>query len=208
MTNPVSLTVEVSQFAAVALFCAKQDVRFYLQGLCVHTDQSGAYLVGCDGVTLAVHKIDDEPRESMEMIVPPEIVAAVVKLKKGSIVIDCGDKPGHYDGAQARKGEIRTAIASYLFSEVEGKYPDWKRVAKHEQSVEHVFYNPEYLMRVHKAGELARQGKQKYPVMVSPGGTGCGFAQLDHAGRTCAWIMPMREDRAALPTHPAFTLSN
>jgi hypothetical protein len=209
MTTPVSLTLEASQFAAVALFCAKQDIRQYLQGVCIHTDRSGAYIVGCDGATLAVHKIDSEPREDRQIIIPPETVSLVAKIKKGSITIDCGDKPGnHSDQTEPRKCDIRTAQGSFLFAEMEWKFPDWKRVAKHTQSPDPVFFNPEYLMRVHKAAEVARGGKQKYPALVSPGGTGCGFAQLDRDGLTCAWIMPMRATLSELPTHPGFTLDN
>lgn len=208
MTTPVSLTLEASQFAAVALFCAKQDVRFYLKGVAVHTDKSGSYIVGCDGHTLAVHKIDDEPRDDRSIIIPDDVVAAVSKIKRGSITIDCGAQAGPFDGHTPRTCQIRTAIATYAFNEIEGKFPDWIRVAKHTQSSEPAFFNPEYLMRVHKAAELARGGKQKYPVLVSPGGTGCGFAQLDRAGMTCAWIMPMRGTLSELPTHPAFSLSN
>ena len=207
--QPVSLTLEASQFAAVALFCAKQDVRLYLQGVCIHTDKTGAYIVGCDGHTLAVHKIDSEPRDDRQIIIPPETVALVAKIKKGSITIDCGGKAGaHHEQTEPRKGQIRTAQGSFLFAEMEWKYPDWIRVAKHTQSPEPVFYNPEYLMRVAKAAEIARGGKQKYPVIVSPGGKGCGFAILDHAGMTCAWIMPTRTELSELPTHPAFSLSN
>lgn len=207
--QPVSLTLEASQFAAVAMFCAKQDVRLYLQGVCVHTDRSGSYIVGCDGATLAVHKIDDEPQEDRQIIIPPETVALVAKIKKGSITLDLGDKPGsHHEQASPRKCEIRTAQGSFLFAEMEWKFPDWIRVAKHTQSTDPVIYNPEYLMRVAKAAEIARGGKQKFPVVVSPGGTGCGFAQLDRDGRTCAWIMPTRTILSELPTHPAFSLSN
>jgi DNA polymerase-3 subunit beta len=206
--QPVSLTLEASQFAAVALFRARKDVRFYLTGVCVHTDKSGAYIVGCDGHTLAVHKIDDEPREDRQIIIPDDTVSAVAKISKGQITIDCGQQPGAYDGQIRRTCQIRTALATYAFNELDGKYPDWIRVAKHTQSPDPVFFNPEYLMRVHKAAELARGGKQKYPVLVSPGGTGCGFAQLDHKGMTCAWVMPMRTELSELPTHPGFSLSN
>lgn len=209
MTTPVSLTLKASQFAAVALFCAKQDVRLYLQGVCIHTDKSGAYIVGCDGATLAVHKIDDEPREDRQIIIPPETVSLVAKIKKGSITIDCGDKPGHFASNEpARKCQIRTIQGCFLFAEMEWVFPDWVRLAKHTQSPDPVFYNSEYLMRVTKAAEIARGGKQKVPVMVSPGGTGCGFAQLDLNGRTCAWIMPVRITLSKLPTHPAFSMSN
>jgi len=207
MTNPVSLTIDAAQFAVVALFCAKQDIRLYLQGVCVHTDKSGAYVVACDGATLAVHKIDSEPREDRQIIIPPNTVSLVSKIKKGSLVIDCGDKPGsHSDQQVPRKAELRTAQGSFLFAEMEWKFPDWKRVAIHTQSPDPVFYNPEYLNRVAKAAEIARGGKQKFPVVVSPGGAGCGFAQLDRDGMTCAWIMPTRTKLSELPTHPGFTI--
>lgn len=202
----VSLTLEAAQFSAVALFRAKKDIRHYLNGVCVHTDNTGAYIVGCDGHTLAVHKIDDEPREDCQIIIPEDTVASIAKIKKGTIVIDCGMQTGSYNNEIRRTCQIRTAIAIFAFNEIDGQYPDWKRVAKHTQSSEPTFYDPEYLSRVAKAAEIARSTTLKYPVLVSPGGLTCGFAQLDRDGKTCAWVMPMRGKLSDLPTHPGFTM--
>lgn len=200
-----SITLDSAQFAAVAMFRAKKDLRFYLTGVMICADSNGAYLVGCDGHTLAVHKIDDEPRESFEMIIPAETVALAAKIKKGTLTIDCGDALGKYDGQTRRNGQIRSANGIFPFVEVDGTYPDWRRVAKHTQSPEYAFFNPDYLKRICDAGSVIR-GKAAI-VPVSPGGTGCGFAQLDDIGRTCAWVMPMREDLSGLPTAPGFVLS-
>lgn len=205
--EPVSLTLDAAQFAAVSMFRAKKDVRFYLTGVAVCTYQSGAFLVGCDGHTLAVHRIDDVPREDREIVIPTDIVAAVAKIKKGTITIDCGSQPGKFDGQTPRTCQIRTALAVYAFNEIDGTYPDWRRVAKHTQDTsDPTFFDPAYLARVADAAEISRGKKQSLPVMVSPGGNGCGFAQLDYNGLTCAWIMPMRVLASDLPTHPGFAL--
>lgn len=205
--QPISITLDAAQFAAVSMFRAKKDVRFYLTGVAIYTDSKGAYIVGCDGHTLAVHKIDNEPREHREIIIPSDTVAAIVKIKKGSITIDCGSQPGKFDGQTPRTCQIRTALAVYAFNEVEGTYPDWQRVAQHKQDASTLaFFNPRYLSRVADAAEVSRGKKMNVPVVVSPGGSGCGFAQLDYDGQTCAWVMPMRVSASDLPTHPGFAL--
>lgn len=199
-----TITLDAAQFSAVSMFRAKKDIRFYLTGVLICADSTGAYLVGCDGHTLAVHKIDNVPREMFEMIIPADTVATVSKIKKGMITIDCGDITGKFDAQTRRQGQIRTASGIYPFVEVDGTYPDWRRVAKHTQSAEPAFYDPEYLKRIADAAAVLR-GKSN-PAHVSPGGTGCGFAQLDSAGLTCAWVMPMRVNITDLPTAPGFVL--
>lgn len=201
--QPISLQIDAKTFTAVAMFAAKGDIRHYLNGVLVETGANGAYLVGCNGHALAVHKIDDEPRQDAQVIIPAATMALVAKIKKGTLSIDLGDVSGKYVDVK-RKGEIRSMAGSFLFEEVDGTFPDWKRVAKHTPDPSIVFYDPRYVELVNDAAQTIY--KRSLPALIRPGGQGCGFAMLDTDGRTCAWVLPLRGTVDELATHPGFTI--
>jgi len=207
--EPITLTVQRNHFAGVAAFRAKTDVRKYLEGMLITTSATGAYLVATDGHMLAVHKIDAEPRLDLEIIIPAATIDTALKIKGKHITtltIDLGDVEGKYDANKpARKGQIRTVDGTLLFEEMPWTLRGWRRVCKFTPTTEQVVYDPRLLARVDDAAQLIR-GKTKYPTIVRPGANGgCGFAQLDLDGKTCAWVMPMRDSFDALPSHPGFT---
>jgi DNA polymerase-3 subunit beta len=189
-------------FPGVASFRAKQDIRYYLTGVCLDIGPDGAYIVATCGHVIAVAKIDDTPRTPAQFIIPADTCATLAKEKRSSIAIDCADLDG---GANGRQIQIRTGSATYVCLEIDGKYPDWRRVAKiGTDEGKPVFYNPQYLAKIDDAARMIRNSKM--PVSVRPGGTGCGFAMLDNDGAVGAWVMPMREDLEALPIKPAWTI--
>jgi hypothetical protein len=87
-------------------------------------------------------------------------------------------------------------------SELDGVFPDWRRVTRYDDAPypHQVFFNPEYLMRVADAADLISE--RKFAVQVRPGGTGVGFATLDHEGKTVAYVMPIRGTIDDLPSKP------
>ena len=201
--QPISLQIDAKTFTAVSMFAAKGDIRHYLNGVLVETGANGAYLVGCNGHCLAVHKIDDEPRQDAQVIIPAATVQMVAKIKKGTLSIDLGDVSGKFIDVK-RKGEVRSMAGNFLFEEIDGTFPDWRRVAKHTPDPSIVFYHPDYVELVNDAAQTIY--KRKLPALIRPGGQGCGFATLDTDGRTCAWIMPLRGTVDELATHPGFTI--
>jgi hypothetical protein len=88
---------------------------------------------------------------------------------------------------------------------MDGIFPDWRRVAKYDDAPypQQVFFNPHYLVRVADAADLISE--RKFSVQVRPGGTGVGFATLDHEGKTVAYVMPIRGTIDDLPSKPTMT---
>jgi len=97
---------------------------------------------------------------------------------------------------ESLKGEIS------IVPEMDGIFPDWRRVAKYDDAPypQQVFFNPHYLVRVADAADLISE--RKFSVQVRPGGTGVGFATLDHEGKTVAYVMPIRGTIDDLPSKP------
>lgn len=201
------LLIMPGHLAAVALFAAKKDIRHYLMGVCIDTGPAGAFLVATCGHTVAVHQIDTVSRPVGQFIMPFEPLASMVKANKRigiKLTLPAGFA-GKYENnrrqviLESLKGEIS------IVSELDGIFPDWRRACKHDDAPypDHVFYAVEYLARVAAAANIISE--RKFCVQVRPGGTGCGFAHLDHEGKTVAYVMPLRAKLGELPSKPNMT---
>ena len=204
------LMIMPGHLAAVAMFAAKKDIRHYLVGVCIDTGPAGSFLVATCGHTLAVHQIDTVARPAGQLIMPLVPLASMIKANRRigiKLTLPAGFS-GKYDNntrvkrqvtLESLKGEI--AIAS----ELDGVFPDWRRVTRYDDAPypNQVFFNPEYLMRVADAADLISE--RKFAVQVRPGGTGVGFATLDHEGKTVAYVMPIIGTIDDLPSKPTMT---
>ena len=201
------LMIMPGHLAAIAMFAAKKDIRFYLMGVCIDTGPNGSFLVATCGHTVAVHQIDTVARPAGQFIMPLVPLASMIKAnKRVGIKITLPDNfAGRYEKAKRQvtleslKGEIA------IVSELDGFFPDWRRVTRYDDSPypQQVFFNPEYLMRVADAADLINT--RKFAVQVRPGGMGVGFAWLDLEGKTVAYVMPIRGTIDDLPSKPTMT---
>lgn len=194
---------------ALSIFCAKRDVRYYLTGMLLDIGPTGAYLVATCGHVIAVAKIDSTARDPAQFIIPQETLSILSKDKRTGMAIDCADLSGSYDGQTRRQIQIRTGMGAFIAIEVDGQFPDWRRVArKGEDDGKHVLYNPHYLARIDEGAQIIRGGTKgrSDPVLVRPGGTGCGYASLDREGNVGAWVMPTRTKVDDLPACPSWTI--
>lgn len=204
------LLITPGHLAAIAMFAAKKDIRYYLVGVCIDTGPNGTFLVATCGHTMAVHQIDNVAREVGQFIMPLVPLASMVKANRrlGIKLTLPNGFAGKYDGQTRTKRQVTLETLKgeiSIVSEMDGIFPDWRRVAQHDDApyLHHVFFNPHYLALVADAADII--DKRKIAVMVRPGGTGCGFAHLDHEGKTVAYLMPMRTKLEELPSKPSMT---
>jgi DNA polymerase-3 subunit beta len=202
------LMIMPGHLAAIAMFAAKKDIRSYLIGVCIDTGPSGTFLVATCGHTVAIHQIDTVARTVGQFIMPLVPLASMIKANRRigiKLTLPAGFS-GRYDSKVKRqvtleslKGEIS------IVSELDGIFPDWRRVAKHDDAPypHHVFFDTRYLSLVSDAANVISQ--RKFPVQVRPGGTSCGFAHLDFEGKTVVYIMPLRATIDELPSKPGMT---
>lgn len=200
------LLITPGHLAAIAMFAAKKDIRYYLVGVCIDTGPNGSFLVATCGHTMAVHQIDNVAREVGQLIMPLVPLASMVKANRRlgiKLTLPTGFA-GKYDAKAKRQVTLETLKGEIsIVSEMDGIFPDWRRVAHYDDAPypHHVFFNPHYLALVADAADII--DKRKIPVMVRPGGTGVGFANLDHEGKTVAYVMPMRTKLDELPSKPS-----
>jgi len=201
------LMIMPGHLAAIAMFAAKKDIRHYLMGVCIDTGPAGAFLVATCGHAMAVHQIDNVARPAGQLIMPLVPLASMIKANRRvgiKLTLPAGFAGTYNNNTRAKrqvtleslKGEIA------LVSEMDGIFPDWRRVAKYDDAPypQQVFFNPHYLVRVADAADLISE--RKFAVQVRPGGTGVGFATLDHEGKTVAYVMPIRGNIDDLPSKP------
>lgn len=223
LENPVTetlvdntLLIMSGHLAAVAMFAAKKDIRYYLQGICIDTGPQGTFIVATCGHTLAVHQIDTIARPVGQFIMPVASLTTMVKANRKStvrLILPDGFE-GRYDAVKRDRRTVKlesiqknhsSPLETCIVQEMDGVYPDWRRVARYDDAPypHHVFFNPDYLVRVADAANLI--SARTVAVQVRPGGTGVGFATLDHEGKTVAYIMSMRTKTDDLPSKPNMT---
>jgi DNA polymerase-3 subunit beta len=204
------LMIMPGHLAAIAMFAAKKDIRHYLMGVCIDTGPAGAFLVATCGHAMAVHQIDNVARPAGQLIMPLVPLASMIKANRRvgiKLTLPAGFA-GKYDNNTRAKRQVtleslKGEIA--IVPEMDGIFPDWRRVARYDDAPypQQVFFNPHYLVRVADAADLISE--RKFAVQVRPGGTGVGFATLDHEGKTVAYVMPIRGTIDDLPSKPTMT---
>ncbi|MFO1385923.1 MAG: DNA polymerase III subunit beta [Chitinivorax sp.] len=124
--NTISFSLEqkaLRQLLSLVQYAmAHQDIRYYLNGLCIVTEGQELRLVATDGHRLAFASLElASPVERSEIILPRKTVLELYKL------LDDSDKPIQVDISQ---NQVRFAFGDVLLVSkvVDGKFPDYNRV--------------------------------------------------------------------------------
>lgn len=179
-------TISTDDLKAVSLAMAKADLRYYLNGVLFELDNAEGYrLVATDGHRLHIVCKKKCTNTVHEIIMPSDIVKQLCKQK--AQVFELEIIPG-----ATRQIKIRTGAGFITVPEVDGKYPDYRRVMPTKvQQTETAHYMPEYLADLAKAqkilgtknqnGYIAQQGEK-------------GGVYVDNEKSFYAVIMPLRCD--------------
>ena len=196
----MQVTIQANVLKAVALFAATKAVRYYLTGLCIEASDEGTFLVGTDGVAIAVARISAEAVPASEIVLPGAFIGNLLKLKQSAYAFT------FTDGA-CNLGQLRTvteAGSGMHAAEIDGKYPDWRRVcapASHRDS--HEYFDPKYVALVQKAGEtLNGTSKRRAVYLIKP--SACIAAPAVLSDDVCVWVAPRQVDTDDLPNGPVW----
>ena len=183
------ITIQKHHLAA-ALKCApKKDIRYYMVGVCLDVATNGdVHLVGTDGHVMFAGLIPapnvqwtgDAQKGSFQIIIPRDTVALAVKGAKPDTVTLTAMPDGRY------------MLGDVVFSPVDGKYPDWRRVCAWPENVAPApgHFNPDLLAI---AADAVRTWHDcKYPVLHQFGRDRAIMTGTDMTG-FCV-VMPMRVD--------------
>ena len=179
-------TIATNDLKAVALAMAETDIRYYLNGVFFELDdQEGYRLVATDGHRMHIVCKKKCTNTVHEIIMPSDIVKQLCKQK--AQVFELEIIPG-----AARQIKIRTGGGFITVPEVEGKYPDYRRVMpKQLNPIETAYYMPEYLADLAKAQKILGTAQQKG--YIAQQGNSAGV-YVDNGKSFYAVIMPLRCD--------------
>lgn len=141
-------TLPGASLRAAMFFSAKQDVRYYLNGVRIeHTASGEVYVVATDGSAIFAHR---ETKAEMVRPGPWAITVAATSLaalvKTNPTLVQLFETDEGFAVADGLG-------AVFAFKPVEGVYPDWRRVVPRKSSVsgEAGLYSTDYLTRAGKA---------------------------------------------------------
>lgn len=195
----MKITVKTDVLKAVALFASTKDVRYYLIGVFIETGPEGARVVATDGHTMAVAKIEGSFPAS-GIVIPAD---AIDRIKADKQTPDVTFEYGETRGADPRKVRIAFNISTVEVAEIDGKFPEYRRVFPTQVSGERAVYPPQHHARVQKAATLV--GGQSVVAYIAQNGTGAGVAVLPKD--IVAVVMP-RKDCDLLPECPLWIASS
>lgn len=187
--------ISARDLARVLPFRADQDVRYYLNGICVEPVPGGAVIVATNGHLLAAMRSQDTVvSERVIVNVTPAFAAAVKKASRSELsFIRAVTKTSTLEvvnvpGTSRNKGEdIAFVKPGEPF--IDGKFPDWRKIIPSDEKIGKglpAAYNADYLRRALEA--VCEGPKQRYHHLI----------QFYHTSAaeplTSAAIIRMRQD--------------
>ena len=191
----------------VALFVARQDIRYYLEGICIErAPQGGAYIVGTDGNTMGVAYDSGATMEGDfdRIIVRLAGTATSVRKRKGQsrplrLLVDGLSVFVAPDFSSRHTDEEVFVQPGLPF--IRGDFPDWRRVVPEFDKLKPgsaATVNSVFLARINNAAAIAEnrlfRGRAVRFWSVDP--KSVIAVQYERCKDFMALVMPMRDDRS------------
>jgi DNA polymerase-3 subunit beta len=190
-----TIHIQRSTIKAASHFMAKQDIRYYLNGVLIESSPVETRVCATDGYALLLRQEDrkDDNDGSASIIMPAETIAAILKWRPPHknaadvpVVVTVPDDP-----QAEHRAEWCGQIA--VFRPIDGKFPDYQRVIPQSLSGEAAHFNPELLAKCQKAAIDLGTNKNGYFAFTQNGDSA---AIATFGVQAFAVIMPMRGDKA------------
>ena len=192
----MQFSVTADTLKALTLIAAKDDRRYYLNGVCIDVAVTGAteaVAVATDGHMLIAVPLQldaDVTAAAGQYIIPRELIDGL-KARKGAFATVKLD---------ARSVTINVGGANITAPLIDGQYPDWRRVVPRTVTGLASQIDADYLHAMKKAHKLL--GGSYSPTIAHNGaetGDG-GAARVLLAADAIGVIMPLRADKPVLDT--------
>lgn len=202
--RPRIMTTRAALKAALRI-AAKQDIRYYLNGINVEADATSTRLIATDGNRMLILHRDADNRLDgpVSLIIPREIVRQVAAGSgKGlaHIAIDLCPEGARFWSIPLLHLGTNTRLT---FSEVAGKFPNWRPIVPETISGAAAQLNPAYLADMNAAA--ADLGSRYTSVAHNGDGPALVRPESQIAEQFIGLIMPMRHGKAAAWAPPAWT---
>jgi DNA polymerase-3 subunit beta len=196
----MKITIDHNIVKALLICAAKQDIRYYLKGICVDARANGdVVLATTDGHRLLAYPVATDAIEALapgQYIIPREALEAVKPCKAGRHMLPITIE---IDTAKGLENKI-TGATSTVTPLIDGKFPDWRRVLPKTVSGEPAQYQAEYLGDFGRIADLL--GTKQPHIHYN----GSAAAIVGNLGAALGVLMPMRSD-AEFSALPAWALA-
>lgn len=186
----MQFSIKQSQLKAMLNLAAKQDIRFYLCGVFVEFNQQTTRLVATCGHKLGVlnHSSDDN-QGAGSLIIPREVIENLPKTGKfdPELIIS------KFDGNATGWTIVIPGGTQIVFQQIDGNFPDYRRVCNFKTSGEAASFNYEYMVQFLKV-QHALGGSKTCTVNLYQNGTSGALVTLAGVDNFAGVIMPMRSD--------------
>jgi DNA polymerase-3 subunit beta len=201
----MKITIDHSIIKSLLICAARQDVRYYLNGVCVDARADGTVvLVATDGHRMLAYPIlgganSVEALAPGEYVIPREALEAVKPAKVGRTtlpihidIVTAADQPDPARAGVMIKGKTTitiTGATSTVTAPIDGKFPDWRRVVPASTSGEIAQFNADYIAGF---GDICKLLGGKYGPYINHNGGAC--AAITNLPGALGILMPLRLD--------------
>jgi len=193
----ITINLPVVHIRAALLFAGNGDVRYTLNGVCIHTGPRGARIVSTDGhMQYQANVPGDFP--PVQVIVPRALLDGIKWGKQDFVdvtITPTAEKSlVHNISFALSNGEIRASQS------IDGLFPDYARVVPEELSGEVAYFNAEFLASTAKAAKLLGNTKGLYRIQYNGE---CPALVLMPREESIVVIMPLRVNSLPEQLHAA-----
>ena len=193
------ITVSPAHLKAALQAAAKQDIRYYLNGILVQATPTETRVVATDGHMLIALRqaAQNSVTGQVDIIIPREVLDRLKPSKKELAT-------AQYTLTVPDSGPcaLQAASSTEYFSPVDGKYPDYVRVIPEKVSGQAGNYNPALLSRAQAAADIVA-GKSAVTHLAQNGATDAALFTCAVPGFV-AVVMPVRPPKDFAPQSTAW----
>ena len=186
----MQLTIKTNELKALLLCAAKNDIRYYLNGIHFESTPNGIIAASTDGHRLLCINLPDQQAEGVKALIPRALIEAAINTKAPSIDV-------MIDGASVTLSSAGQNVSGSI---PEGVFPDFRRVIPNTVSGEAGSqFNNEYLTDFDKIGKLINGGKAS--VLQNSGSA--ALVKFDNDA-VIGVLMPFKHELPTSLTRPAW----
>jgi DNA polymerase-3 subunit beta len=184
----MQFSIKQSQLKALLTLAPKSDIRYYLCGIFVEYNATTTRLVVTDGHKLGILNHHSEDNQGAgTVIIPREVIENLPKAGKTDaiLIFTKEEKQGYW--------KITGMGIQTIFAQVEGTFPDYRRVCQFTTDGTVANYNYEYLTQFLKVQHLLG-GSKTATLNLYQNGNSSALVHLAGVDNFVGVVMPMRAD--------------
>jgi len=184
----MQFSIKQSQLKALLILAPKSDIRYYLCGIFVEYNATTTRLVVTDGHKLGILNHHSEDNQGAgALIIPRDVIENLPKAGKIDplLIFTKEEKAGYW--------KITSMGIQTIFAQVEGTFPDYRRVCQFTTDGTVANFNYEYLTQFLKVQHLLG-GSKTATLNLYQNGNSSALVHLAGVDNFVGVVMPMRAD--------------